>query len=277
MATNQGTTATNIPSGASEMAGELQNTLNSADSLAAQRVQTLQLVHQARVSRLSRELDALKAEHAPESDVKAAQATVDAATFTAGRAAMVNQQLTTAEPEVAQTGWALHGRVFDVNLKPVSGFTVFLVDAQKSYQKAYGFAFTDDTGYFLINYPGPGTSTKAEPKSKQPQAASQRSTATGPVAATQPGAAPPPAGPATPPSPQDSPTTPQLFLEIADTKAQPVYLSETPFQPVTGSATYQNVTLAPGNQPIGDPPQEIRDIAMPPIQKKNSSRPSRRK
>jgi hypothetical protein len=237
MSTNQATTSTNIPSGASEMATELQNTLASADSLAARRVQNLQLVHQARLSRLTRELDALKAEHAPDSDVKAAEAAVAAGTYTAARAAVVHQQLTTAEPEVAQNGWVLHGRVFDTNLKPVSGFTVFLVDAQKSYQKDYGFAFTDHSGYFLINYPGPESSAKAEPKPNQP-------------------------------SMQQSSTTPQLFLEIADTNAQPVYLSDIAFEPTAGTATYQNVTLSPGNQPIGDPPKEIRDIAMPPNRKK---------
>jgi hypothetical protein len=237
MATNQGTSTTNIPPGAPEMASELQNTLSSADSLAAQRVQNLQLVYQARLSRLTRELNALKAEQAPESDVKAAEAAVAAGTYTAARAAVVHQQLTTAEPAIAQNGWVLHGRVFDVNLKPVSGFTVFLVDAQKTYQQAYGFAFTDNTGYFLINYPGPESSAKAEPQSTQPS------------------------------TPQSS-TTPQLFLEIANTNAQPVYLSDIAFEPAAGSATYQNVTLSPGSQPIGDPPKEIRDIAMPPNRKK---------
>lgn len=252
MATNQDTTTTSIPSGASELTGELESNLKSADSLAAQRVQSLQSVYQARTSRLSRELDALNAEKAPDGDIKAAQAAVDAATFAAGRAGMVNLQLANTEPEVAQAGWALHGRVFDSNLKPLSGFTVFLVDAQKSYQQAYGFAFTDDTGYFLINYSGPPTSTKAGSKSTQPQSA-------------------------TSPASQQSQPTSQLFLEIVDTNAQPVYLSDTSFQPVMGGATYQSVTLAPGNRPIGDPPQEIRDIAMPPNRKQSSSQPSRRK
>ena len=54
-----------------------------------------------------------------------------------------------------------------------------------------------------------------------------------------------------------------LFLEIADTKSQPVYLSATPFQPVLGSATYQNVTLPSGGQAIGDPPAAIRKVALP--------------
>lgn len=233
MATNQGNTSTNIPPAASEIGTELQNTLTSADTLAAQRVQNLQLVHQARLSRLSRELAALQAEKAPESDVKAAESAVAAATYTAARAAVVQLQLATAEPEAAPTGWVLNGRVFDANQKPVSGFTVFLVDAQKSYQKDFGFAFTDNTGYFLINFSGPPSTTDAPPtKNRAPK--------------------------------QQTATTLQLFLEIADTQAQPVYLSNTAFEPATGSVTYRNVTLEPGNQPIGDPPAEIRSIAMPP-------------
>jgi hypothetical protein len=42
-----------------------------------------------------------------------------------------------------------------------------------------------------------------------------------------------------------------------------VYLSTTAFQPATGSASYQNVILSAGEKPIGDPPPEIREIALP--------------
>jgi hypothetical protein len=247
MATNQSTTSTNIPPAASEIATELQNTLTSADTLAAQRVQNLQLVHQARLSRLNRELAGLQAQKAPESDVKAAESAVAAATYTAGRAAVVHLQLATAQPEAAATGWVLNGRVFDANQKPVSGFTVFLVDAQKSYQKDLGFAFTDNTGYFLINFSG-SQSTTDTPSAKNHATKQQ-------AAAAQ-----------------------QLFLEVADTQAQPVYLSGAAFEPAAGSVTYQNITLLPGNQPIGDPPAEIRSVAMPPDTKKQPrtrSRPKR--
>ena len=282
MAKNESTTTTNIPPGAAEMAGELENAFASADKISAQRVQNLQFVHQARAARLTREVAALKAEHAPDDEVKAAEAAVAASTFTASRVAVVQQQLTTPQPEVAAEGWALHGRVFDSNLKPLSGFTVFLVDAQKAFQKDYGFAYNDDTGYVLINYPGPDTATTKGEKSNQPRAASQTSTATAPSATTQPASAgtqpgaASPSGAPTQPSATQASTQPQLFLEIADTKAYPVYLSETPFQPVIASATYQNVTLAPGNKPIGDPPKEIRDIAMP-AKRTNKPSPKTRK
>jgi hypothetical protein len=249
MATNQDTT--NIPPDAAEMATELPGAFATADSIAAQRLQNLQLFQQARATRLSRELATLKAEHAPDDEIKAAEAAVTASAFTASRVGIAHQQSTTSQPDVAPQGWALHGRVFDADLKPLSGFTVFLVDAQKIFQKAYGFAYTDDTGYFLINYPGSGAAAHEKP----PRVAAPSETAA-------------------PSSAQASPAGPQLFLEIADTNAYPVYLSPTPFQPVPGTATYQNVSLAPGNQPIGDPPKEIRDIAVPP---KRKTKPSPRK
>ena len=56
---------------------------------------------------------------------------------------------------------------------------------------------------------------------------------------------------------------PQLFLEVVNDKAQPVFLSTTAFQPQTGKATYQDVTLPVGEPVLGDPPPDIRSIAMP--------------
>jgi hypothetical protein len=60
-----------------------------------------------------------------------------------------------------------------------------------------------------------------------------------------------------------SPAAPQLFVEIVNDKALPVYLSTTPFQPKAGAATYQDITLPTGAPIIGDPPAEIRAIAIP--------------
>ena len=122
-----------------------------------------------------------------------------------------------------------------------------MVDDQKSYQQAVGFSYTDATGYFLINYAGP-----------QAAAAIPAGGATPGARAAGQAAPQPPAG-----QPPSSTPASQLFLAIANTKAQPVFLSDTAFQPVTGNPTYQNVVLSPGNQPIGDPPKEIRDSALP--------------
>jgi hypothetical protein len=213
----------------SQLGPEITTTLATADTTAAQRVQELQWVHQARVSQLTRTAAALMTQYGSnDSRVKSAEAALAAANLTAARVGMAQRQAATIEPQVSASGWALHGRVFDAQLQPVSGFTVFLVDASKTYQQAYGFAYTDNTGYFLLNYPGPDAATKAGSATSVKAAAA-----------------------------------PDLFVEVTDANAAPVYLSTTPFQPVPGTATYQNITLTPGNASIGDPPAQIRNVAMP--------------
>jgi hypothetical protein len=214
---------------ASQLGSEITTTLATADTTAAQRIQDLQWVHQARVSQLTRTAAALKAQYGGnDAGVKSAEAAVAAANLTASRVGMARRQAATVEPQVSASGWALHGRVFDAQLQPVSGFTVFLVDASKTYQQAYGFAYTEDTGYFLLNYRGPDAATKANPANSAKAAAA-----------------------------------PDLFVEVADANARPVYLSTTPFQPMPGTASYHNITLTPGNESIGDPPAQIRKVAIP--------------
>jgi hypothetical protein len=230
------TKTTDLPPDASQISSELTAGIASADSIAAQRVQNLQWVHQARAAQLARTAASLKAQYgADDPGVKAAEAATAAAHATAARVAMVHRQLATTDPQVAPKGWALHGRVFDAKLKPVSGFTVFVVDATKTYQQAFGFAYTDDSGYFLLNYAGPETASKDK----------------SPAAGTA--------------------TQPQLFIEIANTKALPVFVSTTAFQPIEGAATYQNITLPDGDQAIGEPPPEIRDVAFPPQKKRKKT------
>jgi len=71
---------------------------------------------------------------------------------------MAYQQMAAAAPTVAAGGWALYGHVFLPNAQsppqPATGYTVFLVDSQKTYQEAYGFSYTDDKGYFALNHAG---------------------------------------------------------------------------------------------------------------------------
>lgn len=232
MATNSRTTTSGTPPDMSDIGNQVTSNLTSADDIAAQRVQTLMWVHQARAAQLSRTAATLKAQYGPnDPGVKSAEAAVAAANADAARVGVVHQQVTTPEPQVASSGWALHGRVFDPDLKPVSGFTVFLVDAAKAYQQTYGFAYTDDTGYFLLNYAGSSPASRGRS-----------------ATATQ--------------------AQPELFVEITDSKAKPVYLSPTAFQPVLGSATYQNIALPAGDQAIGAPPPQIRKVALPKPKKK---------
>jgi hypothetical protein len=234
MATDSETTPSNTAPDMSDIGNQVTSNLASADNIAAQRLQTLTWVHQARAAQLSRAATTLKAQFgADDPGVKSAEAALAAANADAARVTVVHQQVTTPEPQVSSGGWALHGRVFDPELKPVSGFTVFLVDAAKAYQKPYGFAYTDVTGYFLLNYAG-----------SDPASPDESATAT--------------------------PAQPELFVEITDKKARPVYLSPTAFQPVLGSATYQNILLPADDLAIGTPPAQIRAVAQPKGKKKKA-------
>jgi hypothetical protein len=197
--------------------------LASADAGSSQTVLNLQMVHHARLSQLKRTADALKKQLGPDDPtVKEAEAAVEVGSAKVARISVIHQELDTPIPQVAADGWALHGRVYSSDLKPHAKFTVFLVDSQKTYQEAFGFVYTDNTGYFLFNVAGAKT--------------------------TQP-----------------------LFLAMTNTKGEPIFLSATPFQPATASVTYQNITLPSGAHPLGDPPQAIRDVALPSRKSKPST------
>ncbi|HXW70682.1 MAG TPA: hypothetical protein VEK34_04465 [Methylocella sp.] len=166
----------------SQLREGMTSALSSADTTAAQTVQNLQLVHQARLSGLTRTAAAAKAKYGSDStEAKQAEQAVAGTTNLIARLAVIYQQSITPSPTVSAKGWALHGRVYNAQLQPASRYTVYLVNAQKIYQQAYGFAYTDNTGYFLINYEG-----------------------------------------------QETEETPELFIEVANAKAEPVYLSTTP-------------------------------------------------
>lgn len=204
---------------AAQLTEQLNSALSSADSLTAQSMQNFQLVHQARLSRMSRTAANLTAQYgANDPRVVSAEAAVSATTATIGRISVLNQQLTTAAPEVAAAGWAHHGRFYTAQLEPAAKLTVFLVDGQKAYQKQYSFSYTDETGYFLLNYAG--AADQSQPNE-------------------------------------------QLFLEVANQEGKAIYLSPVPFEPVLGTATYKAILLPAGEQPLGDPPQEIRNVAFP--------------
>ncbi len=136
-----------------QIAAVIPPALAAADNTSADRVQHLSLVNQARVSRLTRTAASVTTQYGAQSPQAAsAQAAVSSAQSTVARIQVLHQQVATPVPTVAAAGWALHGRVYDSNLSPQASHTVFLVDSQKTYQETYGFAYTDSTGYFLINY-----------------------------------------------------------------------------------------------------------------------------
>lgn len=229
-------TGNSSSSPASQLREGFTAALTSADAMAVQSIQALQQVHQARLSLLERTAASLKTQYgADDPRTQSAQAAVTATTGTISRISMVSQQLNTPAPQVAANGWALHGRVSNAQGQPLARYTVFLVDSQHTYQEAYGFAYTDETGYFLLNETGAGA-----------KAASHAAAAS------------------------------SLFVEVANAKGQPVYLSDTAFVPVVGSATYQTITVAAGSQPIGDPPETIRKVAIPSRKKKQASAKTKR-
>jgi hypothetical protein len=203
--------------------------LNAADTTASSRLDNLSLVHQARISQLTRTVVALTAQYGSTStQVAKAQAAVTAESAIVTRLAVIRQQNTATAPTVAATGWAVWGHVYDSSSNPLSGYCVFLVDAQKNYLREYGFEFTDKTGSFTIQYAGTT----------------------------------PPAG-----ANETAPTVPTVYLAITNAKAQLVYYSPKPLAITIGAALYADTTLAAGAPAIGDLPNEIRAVALPPVEK----------
>jgi hypothetical protein len=212
--------------------GGLAATLSAADTQAVQRLTTLGLIYQARQAQLTRSAASIAAQQGSGSEqATAAGAAAAAAKATAARLAVVRAQITTPAPAVGGSGWALHGRVYSAQLEPAAGYCVFLVDAQKAYYPDAGFAYTDSTGYFLLTYPGTAAESGA------------------PAGEAQPGTALQP---------------PALYVEITNPDGRPVYLSTTALTPAPGTAAYQNFSLSPAEQPLGDPPPAIRAVALPP-------------
>jgi hypothetical protein len=215
---SQNPAAPTTPS-ASQFTSAAKTALAGADTSASTSVTNLKLVHQARITQLNRAAVALKAKFgAADSRTVAAQGALTTQSKIATQVAVASQQAATPAPTVAAGGWALHGRVYDEQFEPSARLTVYLVDNTKAYQQQYSFAYTDASGYFLINYA-------------------------------------PPAG--------QTASTGALYVAIANTKGEPVYLSSTAFRPAANGAVYQNISLASATRSLGDPPAEIQKVAVP--------------
>jgi hypothetical protein len=231
MSTTKSNTASNstAPTPA-QISATTAATLAAADTGSVQTLLNLKMVHQARLSQLKRTVQTLKQQYGPDdANVKAAESAVKVGSAKVARIAAAHQELDTPAPQAAAAGWVLHGRVYSSDLKPHAKYTVFLVDGQKTYQEAYSFAYTDDTGYFQFNV----------------------------AAAT---------------GKDEAQATVPLFIAMTNTKGEPIYLGTTPFQPAPGSVTYQNITIPSGTQPLGDPPPDIRDVALPSRKKKAATK-----
>jgi len=230
-------------------------------------------VQTARVAALKRAATAAVATYGADStQATAANQAVTTAQAKTGQLQIVSQKAATTPPTVAADGWALHGRVYDASLNPQERYTVFMVDAQNNYISDYGFSYTDSTGYFLLKYPGTSASGSSS-GADQPGAAASGSSAapaqdeglidlnliTEPADTSQSSAA---SG-----SSSAASAVPQGFVQVCDANANPVLSSSTAFTPVTGQATYQVLTLSASGQSLGDPPAEIRAVALPPQKK----------
>lgn len=248
MTTTDGATTGQNPT--DELTASRQAVASAADAQAADAVSTLGLIQQARLANQSRALALAVAAYGKEStQAKTAAQAVTVTKAASARLAVLSQQVSTSPPTVAAAGWALHGRVYSSDLAPQAGYTVFLVDAQKNYLGEYGFAYTDATGYFLISVAGQKTDSGAAGAG----AASQGAT------------------PAAAPATQGTSSAAQIFLQVADPNANPVLLSEKPFVPTTGRAAYQVLLLPAGGAKLGDPPAELRSVALPPIAAKSGA------
>jgi hypothetical protein len=218
----------------SSLSSTLADAFTQADEAVAARVQQAQTVYLARASQLSRTAASLKAQYGgDDAGVKRAEASLAATRAAGSQMARLYQRLTIPEPTVAPEGWVLHGRVFreasktDEAAQPAAGYTVFFADAANTYQQAYGFSSTDETGYFLLRFDG----SRAAPSR-------------GAAAAREAAAA-------------------DLRVEVTDVKGRFAFRSDTAFQPVIGAAVYQEIVLTGSAATKGEPPAQVRKVSMP--------------
>ena len=254
--------------------------VTSANQLSTAGTSMTKLVQTARVSSLKRAASAAVATYGANStEATAANQAVTSAQAKTAQIQVVSQKASTTPPAVTSTGWALHGRVYDANLNPQERYTVFLVDAQKNYLSDYGFTSTDSTGYFLIQYPGASaagssTSSKSRPASSDTSDTSSRqdeefTDLNRSGAPEDPRQSSKASGSSSPKTASTS-SIPQVFIQVCDANANPVFSGSTPVTPVTGRATYQVLTLPASGQSLGDLPAEIRAVAIPPATSKTA-------
>jgi hypothetical protein len=77
-----------------------------------------------------------------------------------------NQNLSMPVAQASPSGWVIQGYVRDINLNPLPKLTVYLADSNTMFQSEYGINYTDDSGYYSIEYAGTGD--KADPDAKVP-------------------------------------------------------------------------------------------------------------
>lgn len=207
---------------ASQAAGQLKATLTSADANVTQGIQGLGLVHQARLSQATRTAAALKAQYG-----------ADDPRVKAAEAAVTATQ--TNIGRISMVSQQLAAPAVQV---ASTGWALqgHVLDAQLQPVAKYTVFLVDANKEFLKQYGFSYTD------------------ATGYFLLNYSGVSGQARAAAT--------TTTQLFIAVVNADANPVYLSSTPFQPVLGTATFQNIVLPAGGT-LGDPTQPIRAVAFP--------------
>jgi hypothetical protein len=210
----------------SQITDQLNNSMASAGTAIDNGMSGMITLRKARLTQQLRYAAALEKQYgANDAGTKAAKAKVNASKLIIARASAAHQENQTPAVTVSSGQWALQGNVYDPNAQPIPRLTVFLVDAEKAWQRQYGFAYTDANGYFML---------------------ASDSSAAGKEAASY-----------------TQGKTPPMFIEIANEKALPIYLDKMAFTPVLGQATYKKIVLS-SQTPIGDPPQPLREVGIPP-------------
>jgi hypothetical protein len=263
-----------IPTAPTDLQSFGSTVVTSANQLSTAGTSMTTLVQTARVSSLKRAATAAVATYGADSkEATAANQAVTVAQAKTGQLQVVSQKAATTPPTVTTTGWALHGRVYDANLNPQERYTVFLVDAQKNYISDYGFSYTDSTGYFLLQYQGAASGSSGgcesgDASSDTSAVSSERGDEYVDLSSIlEPGDS---SSESSGSSSKATDAT-QAYVQVCDANANPVLSGTTPIAPVTGQATYQVLTLPASGQSLGDPPADVRAVAMPPIKTKKTS------
>jgi hypothetical protein len=126
---------------------------STVDTQTSQQLTGIGLVRQARVNQQQREVAALAAQNgATDPGVVALQASIASQQSLVTVLGVTRDIATTQAPAVPANGWVLQGRVRSKTLAAVAKLSVCLVDETKSWLSAYGYSYTDSTGYFSIPF-----------------------------------------------------------------------------------------------------------------------------
>lgn len=263
----------------------LNTALSKADAQAGVQVHAMSNVHQARLAQVERMADVATAVGGADSEgAKAAATAVKNVQAKVDQIHMLDLQVNVTPPDVAAEATAVYGHVFNGANQPIEGYSVYLVDANNTFQPAYGVAYTQvDGSYRMVSAEEPAGdaasgATATGAGAPAGSAGSASGAATGAVAGTTlqtanlpavagavttaaaAGAAP--SQPAGEPA-AAAPASQALYVQVSNAAGDPVYTSTTAYTPVSGLATYQAVKLPVAEKPLGVLPTVLRQVTLP--------------